>query len=116
MKTSRLITRRAALATGVAALGGLVFTRYPKELPPTYGNLLRMGDTLTYAAHRTLLPKQSLVREYDLNDVTSFPATGETNPGKASAAYRELQTGSFGAWRLSVEGRVAAPRTFTLEE
>jgi DMSO/TMAO reductase YedYZ molybdopterin-dependent catalytic subunit len=116
MKTSRLITRRAAIATGVAALGGLVFTRYPKDLPPTYGNLLRMGDTLTYAAHRTLLPKQSLVREYDLTEVTSFPAIGETNPGKTSAAYRELQAGSFRDWRLSVEGRVAAPRTFTLDD
>src|SRR4051812_37905690 len=116
MKTSRLITRRAAIATGVAAIGGLVFTRYPKELPPTYGNLLRMGDTLTYAAHRTLLPKQSLVREYDFSDVTSFPATGATNPGKNSVAYRELESGSFRDWRLSVEGRVAAPRTFTLDD
>ena len=34
------------------------------DLPPTYGNLLRMGDTFTYAAHRALLPGQSLVREY----------------------------------------------------
>ena len=121
MKTSRLITRRAAIATGVAAIGGLVFTRYPKELPPTYGNLLRMGDTLTYAAHRTLLPRQSLVREYNVSDITSFPATGTTNPGETEkselgAAYRQLQSGSFRDWRLSVEGRVAAPRTFTLAE
>ena len=54
-----------------------------------------MGDTLTYAAHRTLLPNQALVREYGTADVTSFPATGTTNPGlnresPLGTAYREL--------------------------
>ena len=54
MKT-RLITRRRAILAGAASLGGLLIARHPKELPPTYGNLLRMGDNATYAAHRTLL-------------------------------------------------------------
>ena len=40
-----------------------------------------MGDTLTYAAHRALLPGQSLAREYSHKDITSFPAIGTTNPG-----------------------------------
>ena len=57
MKTAKLITRRRAIVTGLAAVGGLVLTRCPKDLPPTYGNLLRMGDTVTYAAHRALLPR-----------------------------------------------------------
>ena len=65
MKTSGLITRRARDHHRTWPLpAGLSSTRYPKDLPPTYGNLLRMGDTLTYAAHRTLLPGQSLVKEY----------------------------------------------------
>ena len=80
-----------------------------------------MGDTLTYAAHRTLLPRQSLAREYSLEDITSFPATGTTNPGvsvksELGDAYRRLQTGAFADWRLSVEGSVATPRTFSLAE
>ena len=58
-----------------------MFVRAPRDLPPTYGNLLRMGDSFTYAAHRTLLPGQSLVREYTRGDITSFPATGTTDPG-----------------------------------
>ena len=45
-----------------------------------------MGDTLTYAAHRTLLPGQSLAREYSRKDITSFPATGTTNPGDVNKA------------------------------
>lgn len=121
MKTTGLITRRRAIVTGLASVGGLIFTRYPKDLPPTYGNLLRLGDTVTYAAHRALLPQQSLVREYGHNDITSFPATGTTNPavtGKSALgdAYRQLRSGAFGDWQLSVEGRVAKPRTFSLAE
>src|SRR5215208_7298546 len=79
--TRQLITRRRAIVTGLASVGGLLLTRYPKDLPPTYGNLLRMGDTLTYAAHRALLPGQSLVKEYTQADITSFPATGTVDPG-----------------------------------
>jgi DMSO/TMAO reductase YedYZ molybdopterin-dependent catalytic subunit len=121
MKTTGLITRRRAIFTGLASLGGLALARYPKDLPPTYGNLLRMGDTFTYAAHRTLLPGQSLVREYSHQDITSFPATGTTNPGVSEKTplgdeYRRMQSGSFSSWRLSVEGRVATPRTFSLAD
>ena len=121
MKTTGLITRRRAIVAGLASAGGLFLTRYPKDLPPTYGNLLRMGDTFTYAAHRALLPGQALVREYSPKDITSFPATGTTNPGVSEKsalgdAYRRSQVGAFADWRLSVEGRVATPRTFSLAE
>ena len=120
MKT-RLITRRRAIVTGLASIGGLLLTRYPKDLPPTYGNLLRMGDTLTYAAHRALLPGQSLVKEYTEHDITSFPATGTTDPGVSEKTalgeeYRRLHAGGFADWRLPVEGRVSTPRTFSLAE
>ena len=119
MKT-QLITRRRALIAGAAGVGGLLVPRYWKDLPPTYGNILRMGDTLTYAAHRTLLPGQSLVREYSRSDITSFPATGTTSPGDGkqplSELYRQLQSGTFADWRLSVEGLVGSPGSFTLAD
>src|SRR5262249_3007683 len=117
---SRLITRRRALVTGLASLGGLVAWRLPKDLPPTYGNLLRMGDTLTYAAHRTLLPDHALVTEYSLADITNFPALGTADPGtmdrSGSKAYRDFKVNAFAGWRLPVEGRVARPRAFSLAE
>ena len=121
MKTTGLITRRRAIITGLASAGGVLLARYPQDLPPTYGNLLRMGDTFTYAAHRTLLPGQSLVKEYRQEDLTSFPATGTTNPGESPRSdlghtYRRLHGDSFAGWRLSVEGSVARPRTFSLAE
>lgn len=120
MKTRRLITRRAAITAGVASLGGLVLARSPRELPPTYGNLLRMGDTVTYAAQRALLQRQKLVKEYSEGDITSFPAIGTTDPGarhtERAAEYRRLQSDGFKDWRLIVEGSVANPRTFSLAE
>jgi DMSO/TMAO reductase YedYZ molybdopterin-dependent catalytic subunit len=122
MKNSGLVTRRLAIVGGLASVGGLVLARFPKELElaPTYGNLLRMGDNLTYVAHRTLLPRRSLVREYSAADITSFPATGTTDPAAREQtggdAYGQLQRGAFADWRLSVEGSVASPRTFSLAE
>lgn len=121
MTTRLLITRRGAILTGLAAFGGVALTRFTKDGPPTYGNLLRMGDSLTYSAHSRLLPGQALAREYELSDLTSFPATGTFDPavsvkGERGDAYRKLQAGSFSNWRLSVEGSVAKPRTFSLDQ
>ena len=80
------ITRRAAIVTGLASAGGFLLTRMLGELPPTYGNILRMADNVTYAAHRALLPGQSLAREYGHKDISSFPAIGTTNPADVGKA------------------------------
>ncbi len=121
METNQLITRRQMLITGLASASGLLLSGCSKQLPPTYGNILRMGDTLTYAAHQALLPGQSLVKEYSRQELSSFPATGTKNPGdpkkpNASAAYRQLQQNGFAAWRLSVEGLVARPGSYSLAD
>jgi DMSO/TMAO reductase YedYZ molybdopterin-dependent catalytic subunit len=121
MKSGPLITRRQALMTGLASMGGLLLPGCSRTLPPTYGHILRMGDTFTYAAQRALLPGQSLVREYSSRDVTSFPAIGSTDPGDAnsprfSETYRDLQHRAFAAWRLSVEGLVARPSAFSVAD
>ena len=120
-KRGSRVTRRRAITAGMASVGGLLFTRYPKELPPTYGNLLRMGDNLTYVAQRGLLPQQALVKEYSEKDISSFPAIGTTNPGASGApdragAYRRMQNGAFADWQLKVEGLVARPQTFSLAD
>ena len=122
MKTNQLITRRKALITGLASAVGLLLPGCSKKLPPTYGNILRMGDALTYAAHRALLPGQSLAREYSHKDITSFPAIGTTNPGdpnkkpKPSETYRRLQSSAFADWRLSIEGLVTLPGSYSLAD
>jgi DMSO/TMAO reductase YedYZ molybdopterin-dependent catalytic subunit len=121
MKTDELITRRKMLIAGVTSVGGLLLTACSKQLPPTYGNILRMGDTFTYAAHQALIPGEALVKEYSHKDISSFPATGTTNPGdpnkpNSSELYRNLQRSNFADWRLTIEGLVARPGSYSLTE
>lgn len=120
------LTRREALLGGLTAAGGALLSGCSSyDLPPTYGNVLRMGDALTYAAHRTLLPGQSLVREYGRADISSFPAIGTTDPGNAALTtfnpafgerYAQLRAGGFADWRLEIAGKVARPGTYSLAD
>lgn len=125
MKRRQLTMGRRELITGLASAGGLLLTGCAGDGPPTYGNLLRMGDVLTYRAHRLLLPTRSLAREYSHRDISSIPAIGTTNPGDASqpyysadhgGAYEHLRSGGFAEWRLSIEGSVARPGTYSLAD
>jgi len=121
MKNDELITRRQILLAGLTTAGGLLLSGCSKKLPPTYGNILRMSDTLTYAAHRVLLPGEALAREYTHRDISSFPATGTTNPcdpnlKKPNETYAQLLKGNFADWRLSIEGLVARPGSYSLAD
>ena len=122
MTRREAMSRRDFVVGGAAALGGLLFSGCSKTpMPPTYGNLLRMADDLTYIAHRTLLPGQALVREYSYNDISSFPATGTFDPGLPGSpgyneAYRGLKQGGFADWRLSIEGVVERPGLYSLAD
>jgi len=117
MKRKRIITRRQALITGISSLGAaLMLPGCSKELPPTYGSILRMGDNFTYIAQRSLLPGQALAREYRHADISSFPATGTTNPSKFSEDYAKLLSNSFEDYRLPIEGHVSKPGSYSLTD
>jgi DMSO/TMAO reductase YedYZ molybdopterin-dependent catalytic subunit len=115
---------RRALITGLAGMGGLALAGC-SEGPPSYGDILRMGDAFTYAAFRRLAPRPRLAREYGPRDLTSIPAIGTVDPGSTSEPgydpeqgelYERLRAQGFGDFRLSVEGHVARPRLFSLAE
>jgi DMSO/TMAO reductase YedYZ molybdopterin-dependent catalytic subunit len=120
-----ILTRRNLVA-GLASTGGLLLSGCSsKELPPTYGNVLRMGDLLTYRAFRMLLPARSRAREYEHQDITASPAIGTWNPAdphqslynaERGPLYDRLRAGEFADWRLKIEGRVARPSSFSLAE
>ena len=125
MKDDMVITRRRALLTGLSSVAGLALTGCSDELPPTYGNLLRMGDVLTYKAHRLLLPARSLAREYTHAQISSSPAIGTTDPGDPTRSYFDVESGplydclrhgGFADWHLTIEGSVARPRAFSLAD
>jgi DMSO/TMAO reductase YedYZ molybdopterin-dependent catalytic subunit len=116
MEKKNIITRRKAIITGLTSLGGLLLAGCTKPLPPTYGNILRMGDNLTYMAHRALLPGQSLAKEYTYSDISSFPATGTTNPASFNEDYARLQNNAFADWTLPIEGSVSSPGLYSLAD
>jgi len=126
MTTEHVITSRRAILTALASGGGLLLAGCPDNtLPPSYGNVLRMADNLTYRAQRLLLPRQALAREYDRHDITSIPAIGTTDPADphgefydaaGGAAYERLRSGNFADWRLTIDGSVARPGSYSLDE
>jgi DMSO/TMAO reductase YedYZ molybdopterin-dependent catalytic subunit len=122
MKQKHLITRRRAIFAGLTSAGALLLSGCLKKLPPTYGNLLRMGDDLTYMAQRGLLSPKALALEYSKSEISSFPATGNTNPADPAIktsynkVYQQLQGNNFKDWTLSVEGSVAKPGKYTLDD
>jgi len=118
-------TTRRAVLQGLASSAAITLAGCSASEPPSYGNVLRMGDWLTYNAHRLLLPRQSLAREYDLRDISAAPAIGTTDPADPSQGgfvqefaedYSRLLRDGFADWRLTVEGSVAKPSSFSLED
>ena len=125
MKSAQLLTSRRTIITGLASSGGLLLAGCSDTQPPTYGNVLRMADNLTYRAQRLLLPRLSLAREYDSRDITSIPAIGTTDPAdphqgsyneKNGVLYQQLRDGRFADWRLRIEGSVSRPASFSLSD
>ena len=125
MQKKKLITRRKAISAGLVSLGGLMLPGCSKTIPPSYGNILRMGDNFTYIAQRKLLPGQSMAKEYRYREISSFPATGTTNPADSGSRgysqeggpeYDEMRKNAFANWRLSIEGRVAKPGSYSLSD
>ncbi|HEV3182800.1 MAG TPA: molybdopterin-dependent oxidoreductase [Steroidobacteraceae bacterium] len=125
MKTEHVIISRRAIITALASSGGVLIAGCSDTQPPTYGNVLRMADNLTYRAQRLLLPRHSLAREYARGDITSIPAIGTTDPAdphqeayneKNGVLYQRLRNGQFADWRLQIEGSVSKPGGYSLSD
>lgn len=125
MSDDPLKLSRRALIGGLASTGGLLLSGCGEHQPPTYGNVLRMGDNLTYNAQRLLLSPTRLAREYDRADITSMPATGTVDPGRpdrgfydpeGGKAYALLRRTNFDDWRLQIDGHVDRPGSYSLAD
>lgn len=125
MKDKKRLTRRQALTAGLASASALILPGCSMEGPPTYGHILRMSDNFTWRAQRLLIPSGSLAREYERSAISSIPAIGTTDPGDSSSpnfieelggAYARLRHDDFSDWRLTIEGSVARPGTYSVRD
>jgi len=118
---SNIVSRRKLITTGlVAATGasGLAVAAYVAKryglIPPDHGGIYGIGETMTYLSHRLLIPPRSLAREFNRSEISKFaPVVG--GPPK-DETYQRLLAGGFAEWRLTVDGLVARPTSFSLEE
>src|SRR3569623_552569 len=121
MSKKRSMDRRKAILTGLTSAGALLLSGCLKKAPPTYGNILRMGDDLTYTAQRGLLSQRALAMEYQKSEITSFPVTDIGAPASPasknaySKEYQQLQQNDFKDWTLSIEGSVAKPGKYSMD-
>ena len=110
----KLITTGLVAAAGVAGLGAVARIAQTYGLiPPDHGGIWGVGETLTYASQR-LLTRHSLAREFSRSQISKPPFANEIPP--PSEQFKRFQAGGFADWRLSVDGMVARPASFSLAQ
>ncbi len=118
---SKLVSRRKLLTTGLATAAGAsglaIAARLAERyglVPPDHGGIYGVGQTLTYATQRLLTSHHSLAREFNRNEISKVaPVNGEP---PQTEVYQRLLAGGFADWRLTVDGLVARPSSFSLAE
>ena len=115
-KLSRRELIAAGVVTAVGAGGLAVAAKIARRyglVPPDSGGIYGPGETLTYAAQR-VLTKHSPAREFSRGQISAKPFANEVSP--LGDEFARLQKASFADWRLTVDGTVAEPTTFSLAE
>src|SRR5271170_3923238 len=114
------LSRRKLLVGGIAATAGVaglgIAARLAQKyglVPPDHAGIYGLGETLTYAAQR-VLTRHSLAREFPPSQISKAPFANEIPPFKD--AFKRLQAGGFADWRLSVDGMVDRPGSFSLAQ
>ncbi len=114
------LSRRKLLISGVAATAGVAslgvaacLAQKYGLIPPDHGGIYGLGETLTYATQR-LLTKHSLAREFRRDQISKRPLANEMPP--LTDAFKHLQSGGFADWRLTVDGLVDRPASFSLAQ
>jgi DMSO/TMAO reductase YedYZ molybdopterin-dependent catalytic subunit len=118
---SELLTRRKLITSGLAAAAGAsglgvaayLAKRY-NLIPPDHGGIYGVGETLTYAAHRILTSGHSLAREFDRSQISKVIPVNGKHPEVDD--YQRLLAGGFADWRLTIDGLVDRPSSFSLAD
>jgi DMSO/TMAO reductase YedYZ molybdopterin-dependent catalytic subunit len=114
------ISRRQFVTAGLAATAGVSglavaanLARRHGLIPPDSSGIYGPGETLTYAAQR-LLARHSLAREFPRSMISKVPFANSMPP--LNDAFKRLQGGAFADWRLSIDGVVARPASYSLAD
>jgi DMSO/TMAO reductase YedYZ molybdopterin-dependent catalytic subunit len=114
------ISRRKLITGGLAATAGVSGLAVAAGLAKRYGlvppdcrGIYGGGETLTYAAQR-LLTRHSLAREFPRSMISEKPFANETSP--PNDAFKRHRASGFLDWKLSVDGMVAHPTSFSLAD
>jgi DMSO/TMAO reductase YedYZ molybdopterin-dependent catalytic subunit len=114
------ISRRKLIVTGLAAMAGVAGLDVAADLaqkyglvPPDHSGFYGPGETLTYASMR-LLTKHSLAREFSRSQISKRPLQNEVAP--FSEEFKRFRAGKFLDWRLTVDGMVERPTTFSVDQ
>ena len=114
------LSRRKLIVSGLAATAGVSGLGVAAHLaqkyglvPPDHGGIWGLGETLTYASQR-LLTRHSLAREFPKSKISHPPLANQMPP--LTDAFKRLQAGGFADWRLTIDGMVAKPSSFSLAQ
>jgi DMSO/TMAO reductase YedYZ molybdopterin-dependent catalytic subunit len=118
---SELITRRKLITTGLATAAGLagvttaakIADRYG-FIPPDHRGIFGAGETLTYAAQRILMSRHSMAREFSRAEISKVTPVNGKHP--QTDAYQRLLAGGFADWKLTIDGLVSRPTSFSLAD
>ncbi len=99
------LSRRRLIVSGLAATAAASGLAAAARMAQTYG--------LVPPAQR-LLRRHSLAREFPRSRISPRPFPNEQAP--PTEDFKRLQAGGFADWRLSVDGMVAQPTSFSIAD
>jgi DMSO/TMAO reductase YedYZ molybdopterin-dependent catalytic subunit len=116
------LSRRKLITTGLASAAGVSGLAVAAKLAGHYGlvapdhnGILGIGESLTYGAQRILLSSShSRAREFNRSEISKvIPVSG---PAPETDPFRRHLAEKFAGWRLTVDGLVAHPASFSVHD
>src|SRR5215467_9230038 len=118
---SERLSRRKLITAGLAAAAGASGLGVAARLADRYGLIAPdnhffygVGETLTFASQRILLPRNSMAREFNRSEISKVSPVNGGPP--ESEEYKRLLAGGFADWRLTIDGLVARPCSFSMAD
>lgn len=115
------ISRRKLITTGLASAAGVSGLAVAAKIADGYGllapdhhGIFGAGEALTYGAMRLLTAHHSMAREFNRSEISKVIPVNGKHPEVEQ--YQRLLAGNFVDWCLKVDGLVARPASFSLEE